>query len=244
MTRPRWRARLDPAWQHPAGGCMCSGQHGPRDASAAGAGGARGCSRTSEPGPAEGRSRRDRDHSADTSYIPWRKSSHRDLRPAGRATRIHASDSLYAWAWYQRSGGGAAEERRHWRRTRGRRSYKLHTAAAPVEDRGRRGGSTGGGPGAAQRRRRRSGAGGHQESPQPESWTGGGADRAQTRRAGVYALLDWHNLPGRVTRLLRLEWGEGGHGWAGSKAVEATGSRVGRAADQDVPLQEFLPLCR
>ena len=104
---------------------------------------------------------------------------------------------------------GAAEERRHWRRTRGRRSYKLHTAAAPVEDRGRRGGSTGGGPGAARRRRWRTGAGGHQGSPQPESWTGGGADRARTRRAGVYALLDWPNLPGRVTRLLRLEWGEG-----------------------------------
>ena len=108
VTRPRWRGRLDPAWQHPDGGCMCSGQHGPRDASAAGAGGARGCSRTAEPGPAEGRSRRDRDHSADTSYTPRRKSSHRDLRPAGRATRIHASDSLYAWAWYQWSGGGAA----------------------------------------------------------------------------------------------------------------------------------------
>jgi hypothetical protein len=66
--------------------------------------------------------------------------------------------------------------------------------ATPVEDRD-----------AAQRRRRRTVAGGHQGSQRPESWTGGGANRAQTRRAGVYALLDWHNLPGRVTHLLRLD---------------------------------------
>ncbi len=37
------------------------------------------------------------------------------------------------------------------------------------------------------------------------SWTGSGAARARTRRAGVYALLDWDNLPDRATRLLRLE---------------------------------------
>jgi hypothetical protein len=36
-------------------------------------------------------------------------------------------------------------------------------------------------------------------------WTGGGAARARTRRAGVYAPLDWDNLSGRTTRLLRLE---------------------------------------
>ncbi len=59
----------------------------------------------------------------------------------------------------------------------------------------------------AQRRRWRTGAGGHRGpgSPQPESWTGGGKARARTRRAGVCALLDWENLPGRCTRLLRLE---------------------------------------
>ncbi len=55
----------------------------------------------------------------------------------------------------------------------------------------------------ARRRRWRTGAGGHRGSPHPESWTGGGAARARTRRAGVYALLDWDNLPGRATRLLR-----------------------------------------
>ncbi len=32
-----------------------------------------------------------------------------------------------------------------------------------------------------------------------------GAARARTRRAGACALLDWDNLPGRATRLLRLE---------------------------------------
>ncbi len=30
-----------------------------------------------------------------------------------------------------------------------------------------------------------------------------------------------------------------GHGWIGSKAVEKTESRVGRATNQDVPLREF-----
>jgi hypothetical protein len=71
----------------------------------------------------------------------------------------------------------------------------------------RRSGGTGGGPGTCgatsytrRWRRWRTGAGGHQGSPRQESWTGCGADRARTRRAGVYALLDWHNLPGRVTR--------------------------------------------
>ncbi len=38
-------------------------------------------------------------------------------------------------------------------------------------------------------------AGRHQGIPRPESWTGGGADRARTRRAGAYTLLDWGNLP-------------------------------------------------
>ncbi len=37
------------------------------------------------------------------------------------------------------------------------------------------------------------------------SWTGSGAARARTQRAGVYALLEWDNLPDRATRLLRLE---------------------------------------
>ncbi len=46
----------------------------------------------------------------------------------------------------------------------------------------------------ARRRRWRTGAGGHRGSPQSESWTNGGAARAQTRRAGVYAPLDWDNL--------------------------------------------------
>jgi hypothetical protein len=57
----------------------------------------------------------------------------------------------------------------------------------------------------ARRRRLRTGAGGHRGSPQSESWTGGGAARARTRRAGVCALLDWDNLPGSATWLLRLE---------------------------------------
>ncbi len=51
----------------------------------------------------------------------------------------------------------------------------------------------------------RTGAGGHRGSPQPESWTGGGAASVQTRRAGVCAPLDWDNLLGLATRLLRLE---------------------------------------
>jgi hypothetical protein len=86
-----------------------------------------------------------------------------------------------------------------------------YTSAASVEDRepaelqatwGRLWWRTGD---VAQRRRWRTGAGGHRWSPQPESWTGGGAASARTRRAEVYALLDWDNLPGRATRLLRLE---------------------------------------
>ncbi len=62
----------------------------------------------------------------------------------------------------------------------------------------------------------------------------GGADSARTRRAGVCALLDWHSLPGRGTRVLREERGVG-------QGVETTEHRSGRAADQDVPLREFQP---
>ncbi len=55
----------------------------------------------------------------------------------------------------------------------------------------------------ARRRRRSTGAGVYRGSPQPESWAGRG--RARTWRGGVCALLDWDNLPGRATRLRRLE---------------------------------------
>jgi hypothetical protein len=54
-------------------------------------------------------------------------------------------------------------------------------------------------------RRWKIGAGRHRGSPQPESWTGGGAARVRTQRAGVYALLNWDSLSGCATRLLRLE---------------------------------------
>ncbi len=56
----------------------------------------------------------------------------------------------------------------------------------------------------ARRRRCRTGAGGHQGSPRPQSWTGGGAARFRTRRTGFCERLPvgWHNLPCRVTRLL------------------------------------------
>jgi hypothetical protein len=67
----------------------------------------------------------------------------------------------------------------------------------------------------AQRRRWRTGAGGHRGSSQPESWTGGGAASARTRRAGVYAPLDWDNLPGRATRLLYRVEGGGDNGKPG-----------------------------
>jgi hypothetical protein len=84
---------------------------------------------------------------------PRRKSSHRDLRPAERATGIHASDSLYAWAWYLRGGGGAAA---------------LAEDQGPAGLQATHGGGTGGGPGTTWRRRQwrtgtpRSGAGGGQ----------------------------------------------------------------------------------
>ena len=81
---------------------------------------------------------------------------------------------------------------------RSRRSYRLHSGGSGGGLETSRGGA-GGGPG----------AGGHRGSPQPESRTGGGAASARTRRAGVCAPLDWGKLPGRATRLLRLEWGEG-----------------------------------
>jgi hypothetical protein len=91
-----------------------------------------------------------------------------------------------------------------------RRSYKLHISGCSTLLEASCGGISGG-PELAElqatqwRRRKRTEAGGHRGSPQPESRTGGGAARARTRRAGVYAPLDWDNLPGRATRLLQLE---------------------------------------
>ncbi len=132
------------------------------------------------------------------------------LRPAGRATRIHAfgpvpgseARACAAPATGRRSRvtGGGPEARR---------SYKLNTAAAQVEDRGRRAAAPvdSGRAGA----RSRSGPGGAARAGTVDSGRAGdrsrsgGADRAGTQRAGVHALLDWHSLPGRVTSLLRLE---------------------------------------
>ncbi len=116
-----------------------------------------------------------------TSYMHWSKSAHRSLRPAGRLTRMPPTSCT---PWMRTSD--RTEERRLCRRTRGLRSYKLH-----------RGGSGGG----LETSRGGAGVG----SPQPESWTGSAAASARTLRAGVYALLDWHNLPVHATRLLRLE---------------------------------------
>ena len=65
-----------------------------------------------------------------TSYIPWRKSSHRGLQLAERTTRIHADD---AGLWAGVGSGTAPAERRASRHRRGR---------------GRRSGRTGGEPGA------------------------------------------------------------------------------------------------
>ena len=87
-----------------------------------------------------------------------------------------------------------------------RRSYKLHI------------GGIGGGPGAGgvtgytvaalvEDWRRRAAA--PVEEREPADIEGARSRRhgpaARTRRAGVYAPLDWDNLPGRATRLLRLE---------------------------------------
>ncbi len=69
-----------------------------------------------------------------TSYMHRGKSERRRLRPAGRTTRMHASDQLYAWsgpATGRRSDGGGLGARRSY-------SYKLQTAVAPGDDRGRR----------------------------------------------------------------------------------------------------------
>ncbi len=77
---------------------------------------------------------------------------------------------------------------------RSRRSYRLHSGGFSGGLETSRGGA-GGGPG----------AGRHRGSSQPVSWTGGGAARARTRRAGVYAQLDLVSLLGHATRLLPLE---------------------------------------
>ncbi len=67
------------------------------------------------------------------------------------------------------------------------------------------------------RRRWRTGAGGHQGVPRPESCAGGGA-----ARAGVCALLDWHELPGRAAP--RSCWsGERGVGRSRLGRVEGDG---------------------
>ena len=186
---------------------MCPGPHGPGNASAAGAGGARGCSRTAEPGPAEGRSRRDRDHSADTSYTPRRKSSHRDLRPAGRATRIHTSDSLYAWAWYQRSGGGAAG---------------LAEDQGPAELQATHGVGTGGGPGTTRRRRRwRTGT--------PHSGAGGGPGPADIKGARSRS-----HGPAAERTELGLGEPESTHCWAGTTCRAASITCSDWSGERDV----------
>ena len=61
---------------------------------------------------------------------------------------------------------------------------------------------------------------GHRWSPQAESCTDCGAAEARTRMAGVQTSLDRNNMPGRVTRRLRLECGErpAGRDWTGSTA--------------------------
>jgi hypothetical protein len=80
------------------------------------------------------------------------------------------------------------------------------------------------------------GAGRYQGGQQKESRTGVEAARDRTRRARVYTRLYWHSLP---SASLPAPTGTGrgmsdGPGWAGSKAVETTASRVGRTTDQDV----------
>jgi hypothetical protein len=89
--------------------------------------------------------------------------------------------------------------RRRWRTEASRLSYKLHSGGSGGSLETLRGGDV------ARRHWMRTGACGHQGSPQQESWTSGGAARAQTWRAGVYALLDCDNRPGSSTRLLRQE---------------------------------------
>jgi hypothetical protein len=101
---------------------------------------------------------------------------------------------------------------RRGRRPTGQRLTRDTTTAAPAEDCGS-GEATSCAAAAqwrtgdvARRHRWRTRAGGHRGSQQQDSWTCGGAARTWTRRAGVYALLDWDNLPGRATRC--FDWSE------------------------------------
>jgi hypothetical protein len=93
-------------------------------------------------------------------------------------------------------------------------------AAAPVEDRSRR---TSREPAAGVMDRRRSG-----QSLDSGSWS------LHTAELGQPAGPRHSPAPTGVRRGT-----SDGHGWIGSKAVEITGGRVGRAAIQDVPLREF-----
>jgi hypothetical protein len=131
---------------------------------------------------------------------------------AAAAGEADAADAASA------AGAAAAAElqathQQHRWRTRSLWSYRLHS-----------GGSGGG------LKTSRSGASG---GPEPADIEGAHsrAASARTRRAGVYALLDWDNLPAAPTGVRRGT--SDGHGWIGSKAVEITGSRVGRAVIQD-----------
>jgi hypothetical protein len=128
---------------------------------------------------------------------------------------------------------GAAEERRHWRRTRDRRSYKLHTAAAPVEDRGAaqatHGGGTGGGPGTTRRRRRwrtgasRSGTGG---GPGPADIEGARSrshgPAAERTEPGLGEPESTHCWTGTTCRAASLSCSD----WSGERGVGR--SRLGR----------------
>jgi hypothetical protein len=128
-----------------------------------------------------------------------------------------------------RSCGGPAKGQ-------GRRSYKLHTAAAPVEDLDRRGGSAGGGPGQADIKGASSRS--HElAAERPELRLGEQESTALSTHCwtGTTCWAASLHTPTGAGRRTSCD-----HGWAGSKAVETTmASRVRRAAEQDVSLEEF-----
>jgi hypothetical protein len=162
----------------------------------------------------------------DTSYTqgPRRKSSHRDLRRARPGCMHPACSTPGLGTSDQWRGGGAAA---------------LAEDQEPAELQATHGGGTGGGPGQADIK----GASGRSHGPaaeRPECYT----------ELGLREQESTHCWTGTTCRAASLACSDrsgerpgasGGHGWAGSKAVETTGSRVGRAANQDVQLEEFLP---
>ncbi len=149
------------------------------------------------------------------------------LGSAGGVTSYTLAASVQAWTRRRRAAASVED--------RSRQSYRLHS----------HGGGSGGGLETSC-----SGAGGGPEPADIEgahSWShrpaaaGGGQSSDSESRSLRIAGLGQRPGPRHSPALTRVRRGTSdGHGWIRSKAVEITGSRVGRAAIQDVPLREFL----